>query len=106
LSDTGGKSQGETAREILGYFLRNPNAADSFDGIAQWRLLEDIARRSVAATEEGLRWLIAENYLREESVPGGKTVYSLNSNMRKEAERFVDGQDNPEASESDDEKQD
>lgn len=89
LSDTDVKAREEIAREILSYFLRHPDAADSFDGIARWRLLEDIVRRSLAATEEGLKWLIEQGYLKQEPVPSGKPIFSLNSQMRKEAERFV-----------------
>lgn len=82
-------SREDVAREILSYFLRNPEAADSFDGIARWRLLEDIARRSIAATEEALAWLINEGYLRQQPLPGGKSLFRLNSEMREEAEQFV-----------------
>jgi hypothetical protein len=101
LSDTGAKSREDIAREILSYFLRNPEAADSFDGIARWRLLEDIVRRSLAATEEGLRWLIERGYLKQESVSGGKPIFSLNSAMRKEAARFVAEHGSAQASEPD-----
>ncbi len=83
------KSREEIAREILSYFLRHPDAADSFDGIARWRLLEDIVRRSLAATEEGLKWLIEQGYLKQEPVPSGKPIFSLNTSKRKEAEEFV-----------------
>lgn len=89
LSDPDLKSREEIAREILSYFLRHPDAADSFDGIARWRLLEDIVRRSVTATEEGLKWLIEQGYLEQGPVPGGKPIFSLNPRKRKEAEQFV-----------------
>jgi hypothetical protein len=91
LNDTQAKPKEEIAREILSYFLRNPDAADSFDGIARWRLLEDIVRRSVTATEEGLKWLIEQGYLKQEPVPGGKPIFSLNAAKRKDAEHFVTG---------------
>ena len=84
-------SSEKNAREILSYFLRNPDAVDSFDGIARWRLLEDIARRSVAATESGLNWLIEQGYLKQEVVPGGRKVFSLNAGMRESAEHLVFG---------------
>lgn len=95
LSDIDLKSREEIAREILSYFLRHPDAADSFDGIARWRLLEDIVRRSVAATEEGLKWLIEQGYLKQEPVPSGKPIFSLNPGKRKEAEQFVSEQEHP-----------
>jgi hypothetical protein len=83
------ESREDIARQILSYFLRNPKAADSFDGIARWRLLEDIARRSVTATEDALTWLIEEGYLQQEALPGSKSLFRLNSNMLEEAEQFV-----------------
>ena len=89
LCDMSGESREGIAREILSYFLRNPEAADSFDGIARWRLLEDIARRSLTATEDALAWLINEGYLQQEALPGTKSLFRLNSNMREEAEQFV-----------------
>jgi hypothetical protein len=95
LSATDLKSREEIAQEILSYFLRHPHAADSFDGIARWRLLEDIVRRSVTATEEGLKWLIEQGYLKQQPVPSGKPIFSLNPLKRKEAEQFVREQEHP-----------
>jgi hypothetical protein len=90
VGDMSGESREDLARQILSYFLRNPSAADSFDGIARWRLLEDIARRSIAATEDALAWLIREGYLRQEALPGSKSLFRLNADMRTEAEKFVE----------------
>lgn len=89
MPDAGDSKRDEIARDILSYLLRNPSAADSFDGIARWRLLEEIARRSVASTESAMHWLIANNYLIEDKIPGGKAIYRLNLNRRKDAERLV-----------------
>ena len=38
------------AKEILSYFLRNPQAADNLEGVARWRLLEQTVHRSVEET--------------------------------------------------------
>ena len=84
-----GRSQQEVAGDILSYFLRNPEAADTFDGIVRWRLLGDIVRRNIEATEEALTWLIEQGYLKRESIPGSKPVFLLNSNMREKAKRFL-----------------
>src|SRR3974390_3096486 len=58
------------AREILGYFLLNPEAADSLTEIARWRLMQETVRRTVESTQEALNWLTTEGYLREESRAG------------------------------------
>ena len=83
----GGKEQ--IARDILSYLLLHPAAADSFEGIARWRVLEEIARRSVASTEDAMQWLIAKGFLSEEKIAGGRTIYRLEASKRKEAELLV-----------------
>lgn len=83
----------EIATDILSFLLRNPSAADSFEGIARWRLLEEIARRSVASTDEAMHWLIENGFLSEETIPGGKTIYRLNTDRRGDAERMVGGEE-------------
>jgi hypothetical protein len=89
LSARGVNPSEDIAREILGYFLLNPEAADSFEGIARWRLMEHFVRRSVTETKGGLMWLIERGYLQQEDVPGGNPVFLLNSQMREDAQRFV-----------------
>jgi hypothetical protein len=92
-----GKSQQEVAGEILSYFLRNPEAADNLVGIARWRLLEEAVHRTVAATENALRWLIAQGYLQEVSVQGTEHIFQLNPEKREEAELFLKDIEGPEA---------
>lgn len=81
--------QEQVVRDILNYLLHHPGAADTFEGIARWRVLEEIARRSVASTEDAMNWLIAKGFLREEKIAGGRTVYRLDAEKRKEAELLV-----------------
>lgn len=66
------------AMEILSYFTRNPEAADSLEGIARWRLLDEAIYRSVQETESALGWLVERGYLLESSRPGVKPIYRLN----------------------------
>jgi hypothetical protein len=89
VCDACGKKRDEIVVDILNYFLRNPAAVDSFDGIARWRVMEEIARRSLGDTEDALRWLITGGYLQEEQVLGGKAVYRLDHDHREEASRLV-----------------
>jgi hypothetical protein len=81
----------EITKHILTFFLKTPNVADSFAGIARWRLLEEAVERSVARTETALRWLIAEGFLIEETIAGSRSMYRLNPEKRDEAERLVQG---------------
>lgn len=86
----GGESRSEhVAKDILNYLLRHPAAADTFDGIVRWRILEEIARRNIASTEDAMRWLIEKGFLNEEKLPGGHSIYRLNEEKRKEAESMV-----------------
>jgi hypothetical protein len=79
----------EVAREILRYFLRHPEAADSLAGIARWRLMQESVRHSVEKTGEALRWLIDEGYMREETRLATGQIFQLNSARRKAAEEFL-----------------
>jgi hypothetical protein len=77
------------AREILGYFLRNPFAADSLEGIATWRLLDETIHRRVEDARYALDWLVSEGYLRERMSRGTAPLYSLNQGKRSDAEMIV-----------------
>lgn len=77
------------AKEILGYFLRHPDAADSLTEIARWRLMEETVRHSVENTEKALNWLILEGYLREDSRVGTERIFQLIPERRKDAESFL-----------------
>lgn len=78
------------AKEILSYFLRNPDAADSLKELSRWRLMQETVRRSVENTRDALNWLIAEGYLREETRVGTENLYVLNSARRTDAESFLE----------------
>lgn len=90
------QDEGELVREILGYFLKHPQSADSLEGVARWRLLDKVIRRSLDETSIALEWLVSEGYLEKTYVRGGDGIYSLNQQKRDEAERFL-RQDEPPA---------
>ncbi|MGB6132159.1 MAG: hypothetical protein WBG54_10275 [Acidobacteriaceae bacterium] len=81
----------EIARDILSYLLQHPAAADTFDGIARWRILEEIAMRTVATTESALRWLIEKGFLLEEKIAGRQSIYRLDPGRRNDAELLLSG---------------
>ena len=84
-----GKSDEDVAREILEYFLRNPQAADTLTGIARWRLLEEVVQLSVETTEAALNWLVSRGYLCEVSLLSTERVFMLNKEKRDDAELFL-----------------
>jgi hypothetical protein len=79
----------DVAKDILEYFLRHPDSADSLTGIARCRLLEQAVHRGVEATEDALGWLIAKGYLEAVPIEGAEPVFQLNRSRRDEAERFL-----------------
>ena len=80
----------EVAGQILGYFLRHPEVADSLEGIARWRLMQESVRQSVERTSEALKWLIAEGYIREEGRVASGRIFQLNPARRDAAQAFVE----------------
>jgi hypothetical protein len=77
------------ASEILNYFLRNPHAVDSLEGVARWRLMEDLVRRKLDETEAALRWLVEEGYLTTSVSPGSTAMFRLNPERVEQARQFL-----------------
>ena len=80
-------------KEVLNYFLRNAQAADSLEGIARWRLLDNVVRRKVEETRWALEWLVKRKFLSKTMVAGGETVFSLNQENVPEAEALLTAAD-------------
>jgi hypothetical protein len=66
------------AKEILSYFMRNPSAADSLEGVARWRLLEEKIHQGTEETRRALKWLVSHGFLVEERRKGAQPIFSLN----------------------------
>ncbi len=79
------------AKQIVNYFLRNPRAADSLEGIARWRLLDEQVHQSVRMTETALSYLVGKGLLLAERTETAGRLYHLNESRRSEAEQFVRG---------------
>jgi predicted transcriptional regulator len=79
----------ETARDVLSYFLRNPEAADSLEGVARWRLLEEALHRSLAQVERAVRWLVDQGFLVRDERAGAGALYRLNLARRDDARRLL-----------------
>lgn len=79
----------EVVRQILNYFMRNPQAADSLEGIARWRLLEEQIHRSLQQTDAAVKWLLAQGYLQEIQPGSSVRLYRLDARRQAEAARFL-----------------
>jgi len=89
------KQQPKRAKEVLEYFVRNPQAVDTLEGIARWRLLREAVYRGVIETAEALDWLVAEGFLDETATTSSKPIYSLNANAIPKANRLLDEDQSP-----------
>jgi hypothetical protein len=88
--ETGAKdANSPIARQILGYFLRNPGAADSLLEIARWRLMQETVLESVEATHAALEVLMAEGFVTQEVRLGTERIFHLNAERKAEAEDFL-----------------
>jgi hypothetical protein len=85
------KPELDLAKQVLAYFVRNPDAADSAEGIAQWRIMDEKIRFTVQETFAVLRWLVTEGYLDEISTRGAGTIFRLNTDRIGEARELVAG---------------
>ena len=79
----------ELVETVLSYFIRHPQAADSLEGIARWRLLDESVRHTVTATREALDWLVARGVLQQVRGPGLQPVFSFVSAKKEEAEQLL-----------------
>ena len=79
----------DIAKDVLGYFLRNPHAADDLEGVARWRLLNQTVYRDVEDTSRALDWLVQRGYLDRVSRAGCEAIFKLRSEQRAEAQAFM-----------------
>jgi hypothetical protein len=81
------------AKEILAYFLRNPQCADDLKGVATWRLLDQMIHHALQDTSAALDWLVMQGYLTADSTIGSEPIFHLNDERRQEALRFANLKD-------------
>jgi hypothetical protein len=77
-------------REVLGFFLRNPDTSDTAEGVARWRLLDNIIVRAVEETESILKDLVALGYLEEIDTPGVQRLYRLRRDAAEKAAEYIE----------------
>jgi hypothetical protein len=79
----------ETAMRILRYFVRNPEAADTCEGIARWRLLEETIHHTTEETARAVDWLEARGYLQRVPGIGSSPLFMLDRAKLTEVTSFL-----------------
>jgi hypothetical protein len=85
------KPELDLTKQVLAYFVRNPGAADSAEGIARWRIMDEKIRSTVQNTFAVLRWLVAEGYLDEVSTRGAGSIFRFNTERIDDARELIAG---------------
>ncbi len=78
----------DIAKDILEYFLRNPQAADDLEGVARWRLMSQTIHRDVEETSQALDYLVQKGLLTRVSRPGS-AFFRMQAEQRAEAKAFL-----------------
>lgn len=64
-------------RRILAYFREHPRACDDAEGMARWRLAEEVVRVRLVETQRALDALVERRLLVRRTVDGSAPVYCL-----------------------------
>jgi len=79
----------KTVRQVLRYFTRNPQAADTIEGVARWRLLDERIERNIAQVAQAIEWLVSRGFLVREFTSPSTSIFRLNQQQCRAASRFL-----------------
>jgi hypothetical protein len=79
----------ERTCEVLSFFLRNPQISDSVEGIARWRLLDEVIFRGIRETEAILDELVALGFLEEVTAVGAPRMFRLRKEASSQAAAYM-----------------
>lgn len=79
----------ELVEDVLRYFTRNPNAADTVEGLARWRLVDEVIHSNLEHVAEAVAWLVSQGMLVEESTSPLTKVVRLNEQELGQIKRFL-----------------
>ena len=79
----------EAAREILRYFVEHPEAADTLEGLARWRLIRLKKELTMEQFSAALEWLVAHGFLKRISKSFAGPIYLLEEDHLADIERFL-----------------
>lgn len=79
----------DVAWMILRYFARNPDAADTVEGVARWRLLDERIRSCIEQVTRAMKWLSAQGLLLQDELPGSRSTFRLNKQAKQRIESLL-----------------
>jgi len=82
-------SVSKTARVILDYLRRNPDAQDTLSGIAEWWLPEDVAKPRTASIKQALDELVSAGLVFEHQGKDSQVSYRMTVYGLRELERQI-----------------
>jgi hypothetical protein len=78
-------------RDIMRYFVQHPAAADSVEGIARWRLLQQRVQDVVQETDAALALLVGRDIILEIRTGSAPPLFRLNPEKSDEVRRLLEG---------------
>jgi hypothetical protein len=79
----------DSKRAVLEFFVRNPDTSDTAEGVARWRLLDQVVVRALDETESILEDLVALGYLEEIDTPGVQRLYRIRRDAVEKATEYI-----------------
>ena len=79
----------KAAREVMCYLLDNTGSADTLEGIARWRLMQQRIDQAVDETTAAVRLLITRGFVEEVRTGVGPALFRLSDERRGDVEKAV-----------------
>ena len=77
-------------QDIMRYYLRNPNVADTLEGLARWRLLEQTVHETVSEVQEAVSWLVSQGLLRKTLRFSSPPLFELNRDRLDDCKQYLE----------------
>lgn len=83
------EQQREVRHYILAYLCDNPDAGDTFDGIAEWWLLHQRVKFETRNISEAVRKLVTEGLIVEHQGSDSQVTYRVNETRGKDIKTIL-----------------
>ena len=80
----------DVVRDVLRYFTRNPQAADTVEGVARWRLVDEVIHSNLEQVARAVAWLVSQDLLVQETTSPSTVVVRLNRQQLARIELFLE----------------